>query len=303
MTQQEAIEMPKALSDIGWDNGHFDVQRWLQRTAWKTLDKTNYGRPRHGQEASSLLEEDPLLRKVYLLDLALFVAAERTSFKAVAGMIGIAPDEASQVQLGTQVLDECRHFEVFCHRFADLGIAPDEREKLVRNYTPPALTKFFDLLLEQVDRGDFVASSVAQNIILEGMAYPVYRYEIKYWCRFDPGLSETIKGAFADESHHVGYGEKVNRILLRRASQEERERTKVLVRNFHQLMTEAFEQIIRRYVGLYQMCADQYRDLVGDVEIFPGRMLADVSEEEQTRMLLNNIQNEHRARLERIGIA
>lgn len=297
-----AASPPQYLSDIGWNTGHFDVQRWMQRAPWRTLKDTVYGRSEQDGEVMPALFEDKLLRKVYLLDVALFVGAERTSYRAVAGMMRFAPDEASEIHLGTQVLDECRHFEVFCHRISKMGLSVEQREKLISDYTPPALSKFYDLILEQVDKKDFVAASIAQNLILEGMAYPVYRYEIRYWSRFDPGLSATIRGAFADESHHVGYGEKVNAVLLARATLEERNRTRALVAQFHGLMTEAFEQIIRRYVGLYQACADQYRAQVGDVEIFPGKRLADVSEEDQTRILLSEIQREHAERLLRIGL-
>jgi hypothetical protein len=292
-----------AMSDIGWDNGHYDVQHWLQRTAWRTLDGTSYGRAVEGEASHPAIHEDPLLRKVYLLDIALFIAAERTSYRAVAGMIGFAPDELSQIQLGTQVLDECRHFEVFCKRMADMGVSIEQRERMVRSYTPPALRKFYDLILEQVDRRDFAASSLAQNIILEGMAYPAYRYEIKYWSRFDPELSRTIRGAFADEAHHVGYGEKMISVLIQRAETDEQNRMRRLAREFHLLMTEAFEQIIHHYIGLYQECANQYRDLVGDVEIFKGKTLGELSEEDQTRLLLAEIQTEHRERMARVGLS
>jgi len=285
-----------------WDDGRWGIQEWLERTAWKGLKDTRYGRSPADEPAHPGLVEDPLLRKVYLLDLALFVAAERTSYLAVSAMMSFAPDEAAQMQLGTQVLDECRHYEVFCRRIAEMGVSPEKRESLVLRHTPPALKSFYELILEQVDRRDFVAASLAQNIILEGMAYPVYRYEIKYWSRFDPGLSRTIRGAFADEAHHVGFGEQIMASLVRRASEAEKNRVTSLIQSFHQLMSEAFEQIIKFYIGLYQECANQYRELVGDVEIFPGKTLAELSEEEQARHLLQEIQREYQRRLARIGL-
>jgi hypothetical protein len=283
-----------------WDNGQWDVQRWLQRSPWRILKDTDYGRGT--EQAHPALFEDPLLRKVYLMDLALFIGAEQTSYRAVAGMVTCAPDELSQMHLGTQVIDECRHFEVFCKRVADFDVTPEKRAALVRRYTTPSLRAFYDLILEQVDRRDFYAASIAQNLILEGMAYPLYRYEIKYWSRFDPGLSRTIRGAFADEVHHVGFGEAINREQVARAGVADRNRLRTLVGHFHRLMTGVFEEVIKFYVGLYQECADQYRSLVGDVEIFPGHTLGTLSEEDQTRMLLAEIQREHRERLGRIGL-
>jgi len=69
------------------------------------------------------------------------------------------------------------------------------------------------------------------------------------------------------------------------------------------LMTDIFTEIIRLYIGLYQECANQYMDLMGDIEIFPGHRMASLSEEDQTRLLLREIQEEHEERLARIGLA
>jgi hypothetical protein len=246
---------------------------------------------------------DPLLRQVYLIDLAVFLGGEKTSMDAVAGLLRCAPDEASQVYLGTQVLDECRHYEVFCRRMADLGVMPAQRDALVKRYTTPAVRSFYDLILEQVDKGDFIAGSLAQNIVMEGMAYPLYRYEIKYWSRIDPSLSQIIRGAFADEAHHVGFGEAVVSRHLERLDPPQKARLRQLLGQFSGLMTEAFEQVIKHYIGLYQECANQYMAVMGDVEIFPGHQMAQLSEEDQVRLLLEEIRQEHAARAARIGIA
>lgn len=282
---------------------NWSIQQWLERTAWRTLKGTAYGRP---QVESGVLPElftDPLLRQVYLIDLAVFLGGEKTSVDAVAGLLRCAPDESSQIYLGTQVVDECRHYEVFCRRMADLGVSPAKREELVKRYTPPAVRNFYDLILEQVDKGDFIAGSLAQNIVMEGMAYPLYRYEIKYWSRIDPSLSHIIRGAFADEAHHVGFGEAIVGRHLQRLDAPQRAKMRTLLGQFSGLMTEAFEQVIKHYIGLYQECANQYMDVMGDVEIFPGHKMANVSEEDQVRLLLEEIRQEHAARTARIGIA
>jgi hypothetical protein len=287
-----------------WDNGHWGIQTWLERTAWRTLKNTSYGRSdTPGEDAPHpALFEDPLLQQVYLMDIALFIGAEHTSYQAVSGMMRCAPDELAEMQLGTQVLDECRHYEVFCKRMADMGVTPEKRRKLIDRYTTPGLRSFYDLILEQVDKKDFYAASIAQNLIMEGMAYPVYRYEIRYWSRIDPGLSKTIQGAFADEAHHVGFGEAINRAHFQKIGSDERNRILKLTHQFSTLMRQTFEEIINRYIGLYQECANQYMDVMGEVEIFRGRKMSEMTEEDQARTVLQEIQDEHRARLERIGL-
>jgi hypothetical protein len=286
-----------------WDNGSWTVQKWLERTAWHGLRGTQYG---HGVEEKDIhpaLFEDPLLRQIYLIDVCVFLGAERVSCDSVAGLLRCAPDESAKMFLGTQVLDECRHYEIFCRRVADFGVSPEQREKFVERYTTPAIRKFYALVLEQADKKDFLAGSIAQNLIMEGMAYPLYRYEIKYWERIDPSLSQMIRGAFADESHHVTFGESIIRQHLKGVDPERRNQLRRLIEDFSKLMTEAFEQVINTYVGLYQECASQYVDVMGDVEIFPGHLLGNVTEEQQVRLLLNEIKVEHANRCRRLGLA
>ena len=291
-----------AFADAAADEKRWSIQSWFEHTAWKTLHGTRYGRPADEACPSPHLWDDPLLRQIYLLDIASFITAERVSMEAVAGMIGFAPDEATQIHLSTQVLDEARHYEVFCRRLADFGLTPEQRKRLEKQVTTKAMLAFYDLILEQVDKRDFIAASLAQNITLEGMAYPIYRYEIRYWSRFDPSLSRIIRGAFADEAHHVGFGEAVVRNQLSRLDPGRRDRMLRLLHDMQGLMKEVFEQVIKHYIGLYQEAANNHMDLIGDLEIFPGQPMATMSEEAQARQLLHEISTEQAARLRHLGV-
>src|SRR5207244_9016384 len=143
-------------------------------------------------------------------------------------------------------------------RLADFGITPQKRQQLERQVVTRAMRSFYDLILEQVDKRDFIGASLAQNITMEGMAYPIYRYEIKYWSRFDPSLSKIIRGAFADEAHHVTFGEDIVRSQLKRLSVDKRSQIISLLRHMQMLMTEVFEQVIKHYIGLYQEAANHH---------------------------------------------
>lgn len=284
-----------------WDNGTYSIQKWLERTPWRTLQNTHYGRSPEESHIPELLD-DPLLRQVYLLDIVIFIAAERHSVDTCAKSLLIAPDEQSYLYLATQVLDEARHYEVFCRRLADFGITPEKREQMLNNYVKPGFGHFFDLISEQVDKGDFFAATLAQNIVLEGMAYPIYRYEMKYWSRIDPNLSKIIRGAFADEAHHVSFGEAVIGSYVKSGDHQRRNQVRTLMRQFSGLMREAYDYFIHHYIGLYQECANTYADIMNDIEIFDGRTMSEVTEEEQVRILLNDIDREHQQRLSRMGI-
>lgn len=284
-----------------WDNGSFGVQTWLQRTPWGTLRGTEYGTRDDVPPPSELVWTDPLLNQIYKLDIATFLTAEKVSVDGISSLVSCAPDEGSAVFMATQAVDEARHFEVFSRRLADFGVAPAERNGLMARVTTRQMKQFYDLIREQVDKRDYTAALIAHNVILEGMAYPVYRYEIKYWSRLDAGLSQMIQGAFADEVHHVSYGEAFTRNLLR-GDVALRNRINRMLHDFEGLMTGVFEAVIDHYIGLYQAAADAHKDLMGDIVIFPGKRIADLSEEDQVRMLLAEIRKEHSDRLGALGL-
>ncbi len=285
-----------------WDNGTFGVQSWLERTPWRTLKDSKYGYRDNVAPPNPLLWEDKLLNQIYKLDIATFLTAEKISVDGISRLVSMAPDETSRVFMATQALDEARHFEVFSRRLADFGVGPQERNKLMQHVTTKEMAQFYDLIMEQVDKGDYVSALVAHNVILEGMAYPVYRYEIKYWSRLDPGLSQIIQGAFADEVHHVSYGEAYLRSLIA-SDVALRNRIARLLGDFEKLMTGVFEAVIHHYIGLYQAAASAHVNLMGDIMIFPGQKMANLSEEDQVRMLLREVEQEHASRLITLGIS
>lgn len=298
--EHELLRENPSFTNRGWDGSTFDIQAWLERAPWRTLRDTKYG-----YEASldvhPAVWEDPLINEIYKLDIATFLTAEEVSVSGISKLVSQAPDEASTVFLATQTLDEARHFEIFCRRLADFNVSPEERQSLVSRVMTKEMTAFYDLIREQADKGDYVGALVAHNIVLEGMAYPVYRYEIKYWSKLDPCLSRMIQSAFADEVRHVGFGEAFisNEIKL---SPSVRNRVRTLAKDCNQLMTAMFEAVIHKYIGLYQEAANAHMDLMGDIQIFPGVKMADVSEEDQVRYLLAEIQNEYSRRFAHIGL-
>ena len=70
--------------------------------------------------------------------------------------------------------------------------------------------KFAEVLLEKVDKKDFVAGVVGQNIVLEGMAFSVFEMMYAMNEEMNPKFAHTLSGTIADERRHVGFGE--NRI-------------------------------------------------------------------------------------------
>ncbi len=90
------------------------------------------------------------------------------------------------------------------------GVKKKELEAVLEQYANPHLVSFAEILLEKVDKKDFVAGVVGQNIILEGMAFTVFEMMHAGNERMNPKFAQTLSGTIADERRHVGFGE--NRI-------------------------------------------------------------------------------------------
>ncbi len=278
----------------------FTIDKWMRNVPRGYLAETTFGHAPGAAPPAEILEQG-MLRQVDLMDLALFIAAERVSTQVASGLVRLAPDEASLTFLASQTLDEARHFEAIAHRFEELGLALEKRERLAANLLSPAYKEFFDLLLEAVDRRDFEAGVVGLNVILEGMASPLYDYEMRYWRPFDPGLVAIIEGAFKDECRHVGFGEK---LIAHRLERDPglRARVQRRVDELSLKMRDVFREFLASFVGFYDLAIQEHPERCAAVEIIPGRRLAQTSADEQVRWLEHEIRKGHQKRLGRIGL-
>ena len=151
----------------------YSIQSWLESCPQGYLEQTEYGHS-HDEKEPEILLENEVLREENIKATVQLVVGERCALAASSGLINAAPDEASKRFLATQTLDEARHVEVFTHRLYDLGVKKNELESVIKQYANPNLVKFAEVLLEKVDKKDFIAGVVGQNIVLEGMAFSVF---------------------------------------------------------------------------------------------------------------------------------
>jgi hypothetical protein len=183
----------------------YDIQYWLGPAAGYLMNTDTARRARRTAVVSRTGPREQRSATVQL------VLGERCALAASSGLINAAPDEASKRFLATQTLDEARHVEVFTHRLLDLGVKQAELEDTLKTFANPHLVKFAETLLEVVDRKDFVAGVVGQNLILEGMAFHVFEMMHAANVQANAKFAHTLSGTIADERRHVGFGE--NRIV------------------------------------------------------------------------------------------
>jgi hypothetical protein len=281
----------------------YDIQYWLESAPQGYLKNTQYGHA-PGEREPDVLLEDPVLREQAIGVTVQLVVGERCALAASSGLINAAPDEGSRRFLATQTLDEARHVEVFTHRLFDLGVKPAELEDVIRERANPNLVKFAELLLDKVDRKDFVAGVVGQNVILEGMAFHVF--EMMHAANRDANakFAHTLSGTIADERRHVGFGE--NRIgSLIKEHPERKGDVEKLQREMSYWMLATFGAQLRQ--GPSPAEVKQRLAARGVVQsdkpaTWQGVQLGDASPAELEAALGGTILKEFKVRLERIGI-
>lgn len=193
----------------------YSIQYWLESCPQAYLEDTEYGHA-PGQKEPEMLLSDPLLREQAIALTVQLVAGERCALAASSGLINAAPDEAAKRFLATQTLDEARHVEVFTQRLFDLGVKKKELEDVIAQHANPNLVRFAEILLEKVDKKDFVSGVVGQNVVLEGMAFSVFEMLQAGNSSLNPKFAQTLSGTIADERRHVGFGENYIGALIAR---------------------------------------------------------------------------------------
>ena len=214
-------------------------------------------------------------------------------------MTNAAPEGARKRFLATQPLDEPRHVEVFTHRLYDLGVRKNELEDVIRRHANPNLVRFAEVLLEKVDKRDFVAGVVGQNIVLEGMAFTVFEMMYAMNEPVNPKFAHTLSGTIADERRHVGFGE--NRIgSLIKENPHRKADIERMQRDMSYFMLATFADSFRNNAA-----AEEYERLDagrGADAKWQGRALSHMKPEDMEEILAETGLKEVKTRLGRIGI-
>jgi rubrerythrin len=278
----------------------YSVQYWLESCPQGYLMGTEYGHVPGAKEPELLLTNE-VLRTETIRTTVQLVVGERCALAASSGLINAAPDEASKRFLATQTLDEARHVEIFTQRLYDLGVKKNELEDVIRQHANPNLVRFAEILLEKVDKKDFVAGVVGQNVILEGMAFSVFEMMQALARDVNPKFAETLSGTIADERRHVGFGE--NRIgSLIRENPHRKPEIERMQKDMSYFMLATFADSFRNNRMAAEM--DRLEAQMGGERhaSYQGVDLAQMEPEEMEQVLADTVLKEFKLRLGRIGI-
>jgi hypothetical protein len=275
------------------------IARWTRDVAVRQWGRDDGALAEVAEALPAAIASERALAEVHRLDLSLFVVFEEVALRVSGALVRRAPSAEALAFTSQQTLDEARHHELFARRLA-ASIAASGARGAADILIPP-LRKFLDLCYEVADRGDFVEGLVLTNLVLEGMAYPLYGYEERYWAPVDPYLARLIRSAFADETRHVAFGAALVRGALD-GDAAARARVQRLVDDARQVMGEVFAYYVRKFVGLFDAVARRHAALFAAAEFEPGRRLADTPYEEQIACIRQSIDREHGRLLLRAGL-
>ena len=284
----------------------FSIENWLESCPQGYLEGTDYGHRPEEKESEVILNNERL-REEAIRTTVLLVTGERCALAASSGLINAAPDEGSKRFLATQTLDEARHVEIFTQRLLDLGVKKAELEDVIQRYANPHLVAFADVLLEKVDKKDFVAGVVGQNIILEGMAISVFEMMHAANERLNPKFAHTLVGTIADERRHVGFGENLIRSLIK-DHPERKPEVEQMQKQMSYNMLATFGDAFRRSAAAIQEGQALGRKLAAEGELetsraqWHGADLNILAPDELENLLGDTVLKEFKLRLNRVGI-
>lgn len=278
----------------------FSIARWTRQVAarqWPGDDADLVG---IGEEIPECVAASRALAEVHRLDLSLFVVFEEAALRVSGALTRRAPTPEALAFAAQQTLDEARHHEGFARRLA-ASLQASGTKGEANDIVIPPLRRFLDLCYGVADGGSFVEGLVLMNLVLEGMAHPLYAYEQRYWQPVDPYLTRLIGSAFADETRHVAFGAATVRGFV---EQEEgaRARAQAVTEEGRAIMAEVFDYYIKKFVGLFDAVARRHRDLFAGAVFEPGRLVAETPYEEQVRCIRHRIDQEHGRLLARAGL-
>jgi hypothetical protein len=284
----------------------YSIQNWLESCPQGYLEDTEYGHETGVKEPEILFGSPALLEQAINTTVQL-VVGERCALAASSGLINIAPDYPSKRFLATQTLDEARHVEIFTQRLHDLGVEKSKLESAIAERANPHLVAFAEVLLEKIDKGDFTAGVVGQNIVLEGMAFTVFEMMHAGNVQVNPKFAQTLSGTIADERRHVGFGE--NRIgSLIAAHPEKKPEVEKMQKEmtYHMLATfsRAFSQNTEAFEEGRRLAEQAAKESGAPraAREWHGADLTAASPKEMEAVLADTVLKEFKTRLGRLGL-
>ena len=279
------------------------IARWVDTVPSRQWARENATLATIGAALPEIIACSPPLSAVHRLDLSLFVIFEEAALPVSGALTRSAPTIETLNFAAQQTLDEARHHEMFLRRLVvSCQAVGMEKPGINEAIMTPPLRRFLARCNEVVDRGDFVEGLTLMNLVFEGMAYPLYTYEQRYWHPVDPYLASLVRSAFTDESRHVTYGAQLVKDILQ-GDAGHRAKVTQLCREAILAIDEVFAYYIRKFVKLFDAVARLHKSVFADAEFAPGRPISATPYQEQIQAIHASIDEQHARIIARAGLS
>lgn len=278
------------------------VEHWWRRVPSRQWPHEAQELAKVDETLAPIFRESRPLAEVHRLDLALFVVFEEAALRVSGALVRRAPTQDALSFSAQQTLDEAHHYEMFLRRSdQSRALADLPGGKVDTAILTPPLRRFIDRCYEVADSGSFLEGLTLVNLLLEGMAYPLYAYEERYWRPIDPYLARLVRSAFVDETRHVAFGAHLVKELLA-DDPAEKARVTRLCGEARQALREVFQYYVRVFVGLFDAVARRHRELFAGAEMSPGKLISETPYAEQVALIHHSIDSEHTRLLGAAGL-
>lgn len=158
----------------------------------------------------------PASKELFTRCFAHFVSGEEISLAAATGLAELAPDRASHGYLLVQADEERTHLNHFRDKLLQFGLG---EEKLSR-FLAPSFAAFGTTISSAVERGNFTAGIIGNNIVVEGLAICLLELGCGELRANSDEIAAFMDFVLEDERHHVRFGERALKRLNERGEIE-----------------------------------------------------------------------------------
>jgi hypothetical protein len=141
----------------------------------------------------------PASRSLFTRCFAHFVSGEEISLAASTGLAALAPDRAAHDYLLLQAGEERTHLEHFRDKLLAFGLGEME----LNRFLAPSFAAFGRVISERVERGDYVAGIIGNNIVVEGLAICLLELGCGEMRANSDEIAAFMDFVLEDERHHV----------------------------------------------------------------------------------------------------
>ncbi len=207
----------------------------------------------------------PASRALFTRCFAHFVSGEEISLAASTGLAALAPDRAAHDYLLLQATEERTHLEHFRDKLLAFGLGEME----LNRFLAPSFSAFGRAISGRVERGDYAAGIIGNNIVVEGLAICLLELGCGEMRANSDEIAAFMDFVLEDERHHVRFGERMlkrlnERDLLDHAAAED----------FYGSMWGLVQKAIHEIPDVLDAMSLAPEKLEGDVKAYYDRRLA-----------------------------